>query len=106
VVIEPFSLIENSVIGDDVHIGAGADINSSVIDSGCVIDCHFSTVNAETEVKIGDEYHRAQFGVMMGSSCHLKANVVAQSCTMLGNSSLVSPLKILSGILPDRSLVV
>jgi NDP-sugar pyrophosphorylase family protein len=106
VVIDPFSLIENSVIGNDVSIGAGANINSSVIDSGCIIDCHFSATGAETEVKIEDEYHQVRVGVMMGSGCHLGANVVAGPGVMLGHSSLVSPLKTISGILPDKSLVV
>jgi UDP-N-acetylglucosamine diphosphorylase/glucosamine-1-phosphate N-acetyltransferase len=106
VAIEPFSLIENSVIGNDVRIGAGANIDSSVIDCGCVIAGHFSTVSTETEIKVGDEYHRVQVGVMMGSDCQLGANVVAQPGVMLGNSSMVSPLKTLRGILPVKSLVV
>jgi UDP-3-O-[3-hydroxymyristoyl] glucosamine N-acyltransferase len=47
-----------------------------------------------------------QVGVMMGSDCQLGANVVAQPGVMLGNSSMVSPLKTLRGILPVKSLVV
>ncbi len=106
VVIEPFSLVENSIIGDDVHVKAGVNISSSFIDNGCVIDCHFSVTSAEADVKIMETYHRAMVGAMVGSGCRIGANVVAQPGTMLGNSCLVSPLKTLSGILPDRSLVV
>ena len=106
VVISPFTQIKNSVIGDDVNIGPGSIIQDSVIDKGCVIGGHFVACSGEAEVKIDDEYHQANIGVMLGESCGLGNSVVAQPGTIVGNYSQIQSLKLVSGRLPDRSLVL
>jgi len=106
VVVSPFSEIENSVIGDDVNIGAGSIIQDSVIDDGCIIRGHFSASSGETEVKVDDEHHLVKVGAMLGVGCDLGSNVVAQPGVIVGNYSQVQALKLISGRLPDRSLVL
>jgi len=106
VVISPFTQIKNSVIGDDVNIGPGSVIQDSVIDKGCVIGGHFVACSGEAEVKIDDEHHQANIGVMLGESCVLGNSVVAQPGAIVGNYSQIQTLKLVSGRLPDRSLVL
>jgi UDP-N-acetylglucosamine diphosphorylase / glucose-1-phosphate thymidylyltransferase / UDP-N-acetylgalactosamine diphosphorylase / glucosamine-1-phosphate N-acetyltransferase / galactosamine-1-phosphate N-acetyltransferase len=106
VVIAPFSEIENSVIGDDVNIGPGSIIQDSVIDKGCVIKGHFTACSGEAECRMNDEYHQVNVGAMLGVNCSLGNSVVAQPGVMVGNYSQVHAMKLISGRLPDRSLVL
>jgi len=105
VIISPFSEIKNSVIGDDVSIGPGCIIEDSVIDKGCVIQGHFTAFSRPAEVKIDDEHHLVNIGAMLGEDCHLSNSVVAQPGVIVGNYSQIQALKLISGRLPDRSLV-
>ncbi len=106
VVISPFSEIENSVIGDDVNIGPGSIIQDSVIDEGCVIKGHFTACSGEAEVKVNDEYHLVNVGAMLSVGCNLGNSVVAQPGVIIGNYSQIRAMKLISGRLPDRSVVL
>jgi len=105
VVISSFSNVKNSVIGNDVNIGPGCIIQDSVIDSGCIIKGHFAAYSGEADVKVDDEYHSVNVGAMLGEGCNLGNNVTAQSGVIVGNHCQVQALKLLSGRLPDKSLV-
>jgi len=106
VVISPFSEIKNSVIGNDVSIGSGSIIHDSVIGQGCLVEGHFMACSGKTGVKVNDEYHEVSIGAMLGEDCSLGNNVVAQPGAIVGNYSQVKSLKLISGWLPDKSLVV
>ena len=105
VVISPFTQIENSVIGDDVNIGPGCIIQDSVIDKGCILKGHFTACSSQNEIKINGESHLVNVGAMLGEGCHLGNNVVAQPGVTVGNYCQIQPLKLVSGTLPDKSLV-
>jgi NDP-sugar pyrophosphorylase family protein len=104
VVISSFSNVKNSVIGNDVNIGPGCIIQDSVIDSGCIIKGHFTACSGEADVKV-DEHRLVNIGAMLGEGCNLGNNVVAQPGVIVGNHCQVQALKLLSGRLPDKSLV-
>ncbi len=106
VVISPFSEIKNSVIGNDVSLGPGCFIQDSVIDRGSVIEGQFTAFSRQAEVKIDDEHHSVSVGAMLGEDCQISSGVVAQSGVVVGNHSQIQALKIISGRLPDRSLVI
>jgi glucose-1-phosphate thymidylyltransferase len=103
--ISPFTVVENSVIGSDVSIGPGCIIQNSVIDMGCVIKGQFSACSGQAEIKIDDEDHTLEIGAMLGEGCHLGSGVVAQSGVIVGNHSKIQALNLISGRLPDNSLV-
>jgi len=106
VVMAPFTEVKNSVIGSDVNVGPGSIIEDSVIDNGCDIKGQFSACHGQEEVAINHERHTVSFGVMLGEGCVLGNSVVAQPGVIVGNYSQVRSLKLISGRLPDRSLVV
>ncbi|MFH1002590.1 MAG: bifunctional sugar-1-phosphate nucleotidylyltransferase/acetyltransferase [Chloroflexota bacterium] len=106
VVIAPFTEVSNSVVGDDVSIGPGSIIQDSVIDRGCVLKGQFTAASDTAEVQVDGEHHLVKVGAMLGEYCHLDSGVVAQPGVMVGNHSQVRPLKLISGRLPDRSLVL
>ena len=104
VVISSFSNVRNSVIGNDVNIGPGCIIQDSVIDNGCIIKGHFTAYSGEADVKV-DEHRLVNIGAMLGEGCNLGNNVIAQPGVIVGNHCQVQALKLLSGRLPDKSLV-
>jgi glucose-1-phosphate thymidylyltransferase len=106
VAISPFTEIRNSVIGDDVSIGAGSIVRDSVIDDGCIIEVHLMANSGRAEVSINDEHHNVDIGAMIGLGCNLGSGVVARPGVIVGNHSRIEAMKLISGRLPDRSLVL
>jgi len=88
-----------------VDIGPGCIIQNSVIDRGSIIKGHFTACSGQTEVKIDDEHHLVDIGAMLGEGCNLGNSVVAQHGVIVGNYSQIQALKLISGKLPDGSLV-
>ncbi len=105
VVIGPFTEIRNSVIGDDVSISSGAAIQDSVIDKGCNIGGHFFVCSEMVDVKVDSEYHMVKVGAMIGESCDIKNQVIAQAGVIVGNHCQIKSQKMISGRLTDRSIV-
>ena len=106
VVISPFTVVKNSVIGDDVSIDHVCIIEDSVIDKGCVIKCRFTACSNQAEIKVDNEHHVVTIGAMLGEGCSVGNNVTAQPGVIVGNHTQVQAMKIISGRLPDRSLVM
>jgi len=105
VVISPFTEIKNSVIGNDVTIGPGCIISDSVIDRGCVIKGRFTACSGQSEVKVNGESPLVNVGAMLGEDCNVDNNVVAQPGVIVGNYCQIQMFKMISGRLPDHSLV-
>jgi glucose-1-phosphate thymidylyltransferase len=105
VAISPFTQIKNSVIGNDVTIGPGCIISDSVIDKGCVLKGRFTAIGGPSEVRINGESPSINVGAIMGEDCNVESNVTAQPGVIVGNYCQVQMLKLISGRLPDRSLV-
>ncbi len=106
VVISPITEVKNSVIGNDVNVGSGSIIHDSVIDNSCRIGGQFAACSGQEEVAVEREHHLVSFGAMLGEGCTLGNNVVAQPGVIVGNYSQIRSMKLISGRLPDRSLVV
>jgi UDP-N-acetylglucosamine diphosphorylase/glucosamine-1-phosphate N-acetyltransferase len=105
VVISPFTEVRNSVIGDDVNIGTGSIISDSVIGKGCLIKGRFTAIGGCSEVRINGETPAIDVGVIMGEDCRVANNVTAQPGANIGNYCEIQMSKLITGKLPDRSLV-
>jgi acetyltransferase-like isoleucine patch superfamily enzyme len=81
-------------------------VQDSVIDDGCVIEGHFTACSGEAEVRTNDEYQPVRVGAMIGVGCNLGSSVVAQPGVVVGNYSQIQSMKLISGRLPDKSLVL
>jgi len=80
-------------------------VQDSVIDKGCIIKGHFTACSGQDEIRVDHEHHLVNVGAMLGEGCSLDNNVVAQPGVIVGNYTRVQSLKLISGRLPDRSLV-
>jgi glucose-1-phosphate thymidylyltransferase len=105
VVISSFSEIKNSVIGNDVTIGPGSIVSDSVIAKGCSIKGRFTAFGGRSEVRINGETPSIQIGAIIGEDCRIDNTVTARPGVIVGNNCQIQMSKIISGRLPDRSLV-
>lgn len=105
-IIAPFCHIKNCVIGSDVTIGPGCIIEDSVIDKGTELKARFTAIRGVADVKVDDEHHEVHVGAMVGEDCIIESGVVAEPGVVVGNLSRVRPLKVISGRLPDKSIVM
>jgi glucose-1-phosphate thymidylyltransferase len=105
VVISSFTQVKNSVIGNDVSMGPGCFVSDSIIDRGCVIKGRFTALGGQSEVRVNGESPLINVGVIMGEDCKVDSNVTAQPGAIIGNYCQIQMLKMISGRLPDRSLV-
>jgi UDP-N-acetylglucosamine diphosphorylase/glucosamine-1-phosphate N-acetyltransferase len=106
VVVGPFCYVENSVFGDDVALGPASLVCNAVIGSGCAIQGRFTATGSPGLAAAfagGDP--RGDVGVIMGEDCDIEPNVAVEAGTIIGNGCRVRMSKILSGRLPDKSVV-
>ena len=104
--IESLSYIENCVIGEGVRIGAGSHLKNSVVDNGTSIEAGFKAISGESEMTICDEWHCIEAGAFIGEGAKIAAGVVAKPCSTIGNYVKIAELKVISGIIPDNSVVL
>jgi glucose-1-phosphate thymidylyltransferase len=105
VVISPFTQVKNSVIGNDVFLGPGCFISDSAIDKGSSIKGRFTALGGPSDVRISDKTPEISVGVIMGEDCKVEANVTVQPGAIIGNGCQIQISKLISGRLPDSSLV-
>ena len=105
VVVSPFTLIKNSIVGDDVNIGSNCSFEDSIIDRSCTIGGHFCAFSEVTELRVDWQVYMAKIGAMIGEGCEISNGVVAQPGVIAGNYCKVKSLKTISGTIIDRSIV-
>lgn len=105
VVVSSFTEVKNSVIGNDVTIGPGSIISDSVIARGCVIKGRFTALGGMSEVRVNGECPVINVGAVIGEDCNIENSVTAQPGVIVGNGCQIKMSKLISGRLPDRSLV-
>jgi len=106
VAISPFSQVRNSAVGNGARIGPGSILEDTIVDRGSVLGGHFSAFSGEAVIEVEGEYHEVNTGVVVGEHCDIEDNVIARPGVILGNHSRVWALKLLSGKIPDGSLVM
>jgi UDP-N-acetylglucosamine diphosphorylase/glucosamine-1-phosphate N-acetyltransferase len=105
VVIGSFTEIKNSVIGNDVSIGPGSIISDSVIARGSAVKGRFTALGGQSEVRVNGECPSINVGAIIGEDCRIDGGVTVQPGAIIGNYCQVQTNRLLSGRLPDRSLV-
>ena len=104
--IGAFCYVDNSVVGNNVIIAPNSFVRDSVIDSGTKIDPNFVALSDFAEIKVGEEWCKAKAGVFISENCSIGAGVVAKAGTVIGNNVRIAPLKVVSGFIPDDSVVL
>jgi glucose-1-phosphate thymidylyltransferase len=106
VVISPFSLIENSIIGAGVKIGPGSSLQNSIVAAGSTIKGHLVSHSGRAVVPVEEEYHQVEIGTMMGSCCEVGESTLLEPGVIIGNYTHIKGMKVVRGNLPDSSIVM
>jgi UDP-N-acetylglucosamine diphosphorylase/glucosamine-1-phosphate N-acetyltransferase len=104
--IGAFTEIKNSVLMDGVKIGSFSSIHDSIFDTGSYAEGGFIARSEKADIEIGGEHHVVKIGALVGEYCEMGSNVIAHSGTAIGNRAKIKSMKVLSGKIPDGSLVV
>jgi glucose-1-phosphate thymidylyltransferase len=99
--IGPFSVIKNSLIMDDVIVGAHSSIYQSVVSQGSSLGDHFSTEQGGYNIKLESYSTSKTLGAIVGSDCEVSHHVVLSAGVILGNGCKVGPMRALKENLPD-----
>jgi glucose-1-phosphate thymidylyltransferase len=99
------------VIGSGCEIGPNVCIYpyvaQSVVGMGVRASSAFNANVGEALIKIEDEVHKVpKIGALIGEDSHLEGGVTASPGTIVGAKSKVSPLKHITGNIPNESIVV
>ena len=83
----------------DVSIGGNSFIENSVIEEGCMISSHFSTLVGESSIEVEDGFHRVDdIGGFVGGACIIGSIVTLE----LGTIVVKAVKYLLSGFLRGR----
>ena len=100
-VIGPFSVIKNSVVMDDILIGAHSSIYQSVIAQGSSIGDQFSIEKGGYNIKLENYSTSKTLGAVVGADCEISHHVVLSTGVILGNGCKVGSMRVLNENLPD-----
>ncbi len=84
--IGPFTVLENSVLMDDVQLSSGSYVSHSVIGEGVEIAPQFSAVEAEAHVTLDEECKKVQrLGVLIGENTVIGSQVSTKPGIIIGS---------------------
>jgi glucose-1-phosphate thymidylyltransferase len=101
------SIVEESVVMADATIGPGSHLSHCVIGEGTLLRSRFSASSAIATMEIEGEFHKVSgVGSFLGEDCLCEDGVVASPGSVIGAKSRVGALKVITGSIPDKSVVV
>jgi len=84
--IGPFSVLENSVLMDDVQLSSGSYVSHSVIGDGVEIAPQFCATEAEAHVDLDGEYKKVErLGVLIGENTVIGSQVSTAPGIIIGS---------------------
>ncbi len=104
--IEPFSSIGNSLVMDDVHIGSHSRIICTVIGERCDLGDHMSTTHSGQLLEVEGVCVKPEFGAIIGDQVTSGPFTVHKNCIIGNNTKISSVNRLISGIIPDDSMVM
>lgn len=103
--VEPFTLIERSLILDDAHIGSHTRIADAVVGIGSHIGDHATTCPQKTMFSIEGELIRVAFGAIIGDNVSSAPFCVFKNC-IVGNGVRIEDGKTVYGEVPDGARLI
>ncbi len=99
--VGPFSVVKDSLIMDDVIIGAHSSIYQSVIAPGSSMGDFTGIEKGEYTVRLERYVSTKTLGAIIGSDCEISHHVAISPGVILGNRCHVGPMRTLRDNLPD-----
>jgi len=107
VTIGPFTQIKNSVLMDNISISSNGTISNSVIGKGCSTGSHFSILEGDSIVKVGEEYVKLEnVGAFVGDDARIKSNVTINPGRRIGTACEIESGNIIREDIEDGAKVI
>jgi bifunctional N-acetylglucosamine-1-phosphate-uridyltransferase/glucosamine-1-phosphate-acetyltransferase GlmU-like protein len=90
-----FNYVGDSILGNGVHLGAGAILSNFRLDQQPIV-LHLPDLTVETGLR--------KFGAILGDRAEVGCNAVLQPGTLLGPRALVMPAMAFGGWLPPKTI--
>lgn len=104
--VEPFSLLGNSLVMDDVAIGSHSRIIDAVLGTGSVLSDHITTCTSASLMEIEGSVIRTAFGAILGDSVRAGSFTVFKNCIVGNNATIEDGNRVISSAIPDDALVI
>ncbi|MDO9536959.1 MAG: sugar phosphate nucleotidyltransferase [Thermoplasmata archaeon] len=89
--IGPFTVVENSVLMDDVQLSSGSYVSHSVLGEGVEINPQFCAVESEAHVRLEGEFKKVErLGVLIGEGTVIGSQVSVKSGTIIGSDCKIA----------------
>jgi len=107
VLVEPFSMIKNSIIMSNCSIGAHSYLSHCVLGYGSKSQSHLMAPGAESYVNISDEFYKVpHMGSIVGEDVAFGTGVVIEPGTIVGAGCKISSGSRITRNLPNKALVM
>lgn len=103
--IEPFTMIGQSVILDDVSIGSHSRVMEAVVGTGSHLGDHATTFPTKTIFSIEREMIGAKFGAIIGDHTRSAPFCTFRNC-IVGNDVVIDDGKTIYGEIPDGAKIL
>ncbi len=105
--IGPFTVLENSVLMNDVQLSSGSYVSHSVIGEGVELMPQFCAVEAETHVRLEGEYRKVErLGVLIGERTVIGSQVTAASGCIIGSGCKIASHSTINSNVEDNTRVM
>lgn len=102
--LEPFTMLRNSILMDDVRIGSHSRCTDSIIGEGARLADHTSVVAGEHAFEEDGKLKKGFFGAILGERVTSAPFTVLNHC-LVGNHVSIEAGRTLSGNIPDHVVV-
>ena len=106
VFISPNSVIENSILMNDVKIGPNSCIFGSIIGENTTLGAGFVTEHIPSKAICADELISVDMGAVIGENCTIDCRTLTKTGCIVGVNCKVTSGKVISGNLPNNSIVI
>ena len=103
----PFSLVDNSILMDDVDVGPGCILQDSVAGMGAKLRAAVAAARGKASAQIEGEWHEVEsVGGLIGEDAEIGSGTVIESGTIVGARARVGANARLRGAIPNGGVVV
>ena len=104
---QAFSVIENSILMDDVVLGPQSHVSNSVLASGVRVASNLMASSDKADAQVEGEWHAVErVGALVGEDTEIRDGVVIEPGSVVGARCRIAPLSRVRGNVPNGTNVM
>ncbi len=105
--VQAFSVLENSILMDDVLVGPQSHVSNSVLGEGVRVSSNLMASAAKADAQVEGEWHTVDLvGALVGEDTEIRDGVVIESGSVVGARCRVGALSRIRGNVPNGTTVM